>query len=89
MQTSITLGKFVKEFELENLTPHIEFESIPLTQKYVNRPALQLTGFFDHFEGICGDLEWVGDGFGAVLGRFGVILWNLGSFGGNLGHYEY
>ena len=50
MQTSITLGKFVKEFELENLTPHIEFESIPLTQKYVNRPALQLTGFFDHFD---------------------------------------
>ena len=50
MQTSITLGKFVKEFELENLTPHIEFESMPLTQKYVNRPALQLTGFFDHFD---------------------------------------
>ena len=50
MQTSITLGKFVKEFELENLTPHIEFESIPLTQKYVNRPALQLTGFYDQFD---------------------------------------
>lgn len=49
-ETTITLEKFVNEFELENLTPEIEFEGRTLMQKYVNRPALQLTGFFDHFD---------------------------------------
>ncbi len=49
-ETTITLEKFVNEFELENLTPEIKLEGRLLKQKYVNRPALQLTGFFDHFD---------------------------------------
>lgn len=49
-ETTITLEKFVSEFELENLTPEIGLEGRTLMQKYVNRPALQLTGFFDHFD---------------------------------------
>ena len=49
-QTTIALEKFVNEFELENLTPKIELEGRTLSQKFVNRPALQLTGFFDHFD---------------------------------------
>lgn len=49
-EISITLEKFVNEFELENLTPEIDLSCRVLTQKYVNRPALQITGFFDHFD---------------------------------------
>ncbi|MCD8037451.1 MAG: HPr(Ser) kinase/phosphatase [Clostridiales bacterium] len=50
LQTLVPLEKFVDEFELENVTPDIEYEDIQLEQKYVNRPALQITGFFDHFD---------------------------------------
>ena len=48
--TKIALEKFVNEFELENMTPEIDLKDKMLTQKFVNRPALQLTGFFDHFD---------------------------------------
>ena len=37
-------------FELENLTHDIDIEGRMLKQKFVNRPALQLTGFFDHLK---------------------------------------
>ena len=49
-EIKVALEKFVNEFELENLTPEIELDGRMLVQKFVNRPALQLTGFFDHFE---------------------------------------
>lgn len=49
-RTIITLDKFVKEFELENLTPEIDIRDMTLSNKFVNRPALQLTGFFDYFD---------------------------------------
>ncbi|WP_408609719.1 HPr(Ser) kinase/phosphatase [Herbinix hemicellulosilytica] len=35
---------------LENLTPDIDIKRIKITQPDVNRPALQLAGFFDHFD---------------------------------------
>ena len=35
--------------ELVNLTPEIDVEAIKVEQTDINRPALQLTGFFDHF----------------------------------------
>lgn len=49
-ETQIPLKKFTDEFELENLTHDIDIEGRMLKQKFVNRPALQLTGFFDHFD---------------------------------------
>lgn len=49
-KTQIPLKKFTDEFELENLTHDIDIEERMLKQKFVNRPALQLTGFFDHFD---------------------------------------
>ena len=49
-EIKVALEKFVNEFELENLTPEIELDGRMLVQKFVNRPALQLTGFFDHFD---------------------------------------
>ena len=48
--TKVALEKFMNEFELENATPNIPLEGKFLTRKYVNRPALQLTGFLDHFD---------------------------------------
>ena len=47
---SIALKKIVEKMELENLTPDIEIKGIRITQSDVNRPALQMTGFFEHFD---------------------------------------
>ena len=35
---------------LTNLTSDIALEEVKITQPEINRPALQLTGFFDHFD---------------------------------------
>lgn len=48
--TKVPLEKFFNEFELENATPQISLKDRMLTQKFVNRPALQLTGYFEHFD---------------------------------------
>ena len=47
---TVSMEKFVKEFELENLTPQVDFSEKVLTSSDVNRPALQLAGFFEHFD---------------------------------------
>ena len=36
--------------ELENLTPEIDVKGIKITQPDTNRPALQLAGYFEHYE---------------------------------------
>lgn len=46
---SVELAKLINEFALENLTPEIDFSKILIEEADVNRPALQLTGFFDYF----------------------------------------
>ena len=46
----VTLDKLIEKMKLVNLTPEISVEDIQITQYDVNRPALQLTGFFDHFD---------------------------------------
>ena len=47
---SITLTKIIKKMQLENLTPEISVKGIRITQPDINRPALQLAGYFEHFE---------------------------------------
>lgn len=47
---TVPLTKIIEKMELENLTPDIDLKHINLTQPDVNRPALQLAGFFDHFD---------------------------------------
>ena len=47
---SIALKKIVEKMELQNLTPDIEIKGIRVSQSDVNRPALQMTGFFQHFD---------------------------------------
>ena len=46
----ITLTKIIKKMQLENLTPEISVKGIRITQPDINRPALQLAGYFEHFE---------------------------------------
>ena len=36
--------------KLDNLTPEVNVKGIRLTQPDINRPALQMTGFFEHFD---------------------------------------
>ena len=47
---SITLTKIIKKMQLENLTPEVPVKGICITQPDINRPALQLAGYFEHFE---------------------------------------
>ena len=46
---TVELTKLVEKMKLVNLTPEIDISEIMLTQPEVNRPALQLAGFFDYF----------------------------------------
>lgn len=48
--SSVTLMKFIKKMKLENLTPEISIRGIRITVPDINRPALQLAGYFEHFE---------------------------------------
>ena len=47
---SVKISKLVEEFQLENLVPDIILQNKMLTKSEVNRPALQLTGFYEHFD---------------------------------------
>lgn len=47
---TVALTKLVEKMHLENCTPEIDISEIMISQPDVNRPALQLTGFFDHFD---------------------------------------
>ena len=46
---SVSLSRIIEKFKLENLTPEIETKGIKITQPDINRPALQLAGYFEHF----------------------------------------
>ncbi len=47
---SVALTKLIEKMNLENCTPDIDTDEIQITQSDVNRPALQLAGFFDYFD---------------------------------------
>ena len=49
MKTVVSLAKLAEALELTNLTPEIDMTKIELTTPDINRPALQLTGYYDHF----------------------------------------
>ena len=46
----VKLTSLIEKMELTNCTPDVDLESIEVTQTDVNRPALQLAGFFDYFD---------------------------------------
>ena len=47
---SIALTRLIEKMKLENFTPEIDLSDIHITQPDINRPALQLTGYFEHFD---------------------------------------
>ncbi len=47
---SVSMERFVNQFELKVLTPEIQYETRKITKIEVNRPALQLTGYFNYFD---------------------------------------
>ena len=44
------MSEMVEKMNLKNLTPDIDMTEKCLTVPDINRPALQLTGYFDHFD---------------------------------------
>lgn len=46
----VDLGEIINEFKLEVLRGAPGYEETPITLEDVNRPGLQLTGFFDYFD---------------------------------------
>lgn len=47
---TVELQKLIDKMSLKNCTPEARTEEILISQSDVNRPALQLAGFFDHFD---------------------------------------
>ncbi len=46
----VALQKLVEKMALKNLTPDVEWVDKKVTSPEVNRPALQLAGYFEHFD---------------------------------------
>lgn len=49
MANSVKLSKVVEKLNLKNLTPDVDMTQKEVVVPDMNRPALQLTGFFEHF----------------------------------------
>jgi len=47
---TVELIRLIEKMNLENCTPDIDIKKIKITQPEINRPALQLAGFFNHFD---------------------------------------
>ena len=47
---SVELSKLVEAMYLKNLTPEVDMAGVRVTTPEINRPALQLTGYLEHFE---------------------------------------
>lgn len=47
---SVPLKELIKQLDLENCTPELDIDNVMINQNEVNRPALQLAGYFDYFD---------------------------------------
>lgn len=58
----VTVKQIIEKFNLKNLTPDIDTESIHITETQVNRPGLQFAGYFEHFDAeriqVVGNIEY-------------------------------
>jgi HPr kinase/phosphorylase len=50
MSNGVKLTQIIRKMHLKNLTPDVELSEREVQVSDINRPALQLTGFFDHFD---------------------------------------
>ncbi len=55
---SAELQKIVESFQLKNLLPELSLEGRTVKKKEINRPALQLAGFYESFD--CSRLQVIG-----------------------------
>lgn len=46
---AVTVTDVIKKYSLRSLTPEINTDNIRINHSGINRPALQLAGYFDHF----------------------------------------
>ena len=47
---AVGLQEIVEKMDLKNLTPEVDFGTRSIEVPDINRPALQLSGYFDHFD---------------------------------------
>ena len=56
------LKKIADRLQLKNFTPEIDLSKCTVSLSDINRPALQLYGFYEHFEAdriqLIGMVEW-------------------------------
>ena len=50
MAGRVELKKVVEKMDLKNLTPNVDIRDKTIEIPDINRPALQLTGYFEHFD---------------------------------------
>ena len=50
IMAKVEMQKIVEKMNLKNLTPDVSLEDRAVGVPDTNRPALQLTGFFEHFD---------------------------------------
>jgi len=47
---NVKLSRVVEKMKLDVLTPDMDLKKIKITQPDINRPALQMAGYFEHFD---------------------------------------
>ena len=48
--SSVSMKRIIEKMGLQNLTPEVDISKGRILQPDINRPALQLAGYFEHFE---------------------------------------
>ncbi len=48
--SSVALQAIIEKMDLKNLTPEIDISTVKIVKPDINRPAMQLAGFFEHFD---------------------------------------
>lgn len=48
--SSVSIERLIEKLGMKNLTPELDISSIKITQPDINRPALQLAGYFEHYD---------------------------------------
>lgn len=50
MDMAVSIKQLIDKLELQNLTPEVDITGIKVTQPDINRPALQLAEYFEHYD---------------------------------------
>ncbi|MBR2696298.1 MAG: HPr(Ser) kinase/phosphatase [Parasporobacterium sp.] len=51
-QKYVRLDEIAAKFKYKNLTPNIDLHEVKIYHRNINRPAFQLTGFYDYFDNL-------------------------------------